>query len=149
MAMINVSMALISPMLVSSFAVNRRVQTVGINGRVSIIAQAFAGVFGVIYPSDNNELQRLADLQVTGKTITVITRFALRSEAETSGTEYQPDIVVWRGDNFLVKHVEDWSSFGPGFVLAICTSIDLVDMPPATSAPGYGSSSFGAGGFGQ
>ena len=37
-----------------------------------------------------------------GKTITVITRFALRGDSETAGTDYAPDIVHWQGDNFVV-----------------------------------------------
>ena len=133
MALINVSAALTSPMLVSGFTVNRRTQTIGNNGRAIAATTAIPNVYGTIYPSTKNDLERFPDLQVTGKCISVISRFALRSEAETvDGTEYSPDIIVWKGSNFLVKALEDWSSYGPGFVLAICTSINLVDPPPAT-----------------
>jgi hypothetical protein len=69
-------------------------------------------------------------MQITGKALTVITQYRLRGESESTGTEFQPDLVVWHGDSFLVKHVEDWSAFGPGFILAVCISIDVVDTPP-------------------
>lgn len=134
MAMINLTVALTSPMFTDTFSVNRRTQTVGTNGRASISSQVTPAVYGVVYPSDDNELRLLGDMQVTGKTITVITQFALRSESEVSGAEFMPDVVTWKGDNFLVKHIEDWSSFGPGFILAICTSTDIVDNAPVTNA---------------
>jgi len=136
MPMINVSVALTSPMLVDTFTVKRRVQTVGTNGRATTTNTPTTGVSGVVYPSDNNDLQRLGDMQVTGKAITVITQFALRGESEESGTpevQFQPDIVTWHGNSFVVKHLEDWGAFGPGFVLAVCTSIDIVDAPPTTT----------------
>jgi hypothetical protein len=133
--MLNLSSVLTSPMLVDTFTVNRRTQTVNNFGVASTTVQPFAGLYGVVYPSNENELKRLPDLQVQEKAITVITNFALRGESETSAdpaVSFQPDIVVWGGDNFVVRKLEDWSQYGPGFILAICTSIDLVDTPPAT-----------------
>lgn len=135
MPMLDVSAVLTSPMLMDTFLVNRRTQTVNNFGIASTTIQPFPGLFGVVYPSNENELKRLPDLQVQEKAITVITRFALRGEAETSANpavSFQPDIVVWGGDNFVVRKIEDWSQYGPGFILAICTSIDLVDAPPVT-----------------
>ena len=132
MPMLNLSSVVTSPMLMDTFSVNRRTQVVSNYGIASTTIAAFPGLFGVVYPSDENELKRLPDLQFQGKAVTVITRFALRGEAETADTEFQPDIVVWGNDNFLVRKVEDWSQYNSGFILAICTSIDLVDAPPVT-----------------
>jgi hypothetical protein len=87
-------------------------------------------VAGVVYPASPNERTAMADLTVTDKAIGVITTFALRSVSEVSGTEFLPDIVIWHGDNFLVRSLEDWTAYGSGFVLALCSSIDLVDAPP-------------------
>jgi hypothetical protein len=130
--LINVSMALNSPMLADRFAVIRRQQTIGNNGRAAFNATNIPAVSGVVYPSTRNDLERFPNFQVTGKTITVITRFALRSESETHGADYAPDIVLWHGDNFLVSALEDWSNFGPGYVMAICASTDFKDVPPTT-----------------
>ncbi len=133
MPLINVIPAITSPMLVDSFSVNRRQQFVDNFGYASTTSVVTPNVGGVVYPSNENELRRIPDLQVNDKAVTVITRFALRSESETvDGTEYQPDIVIWQGDNFVVRKIEDWGSYAAGFFLAICTSIDLVDRPPDT-----------------
>ena len=135
MPLINVSLAITSPMLADHFTVLRRTQTVDNFGIASTANQPFPGLSGVVYPSDENELRRLPDLQVQEKALTVITRFALRGASETSANpavSFQPDIVVWGGNNFVVRKIEDWSQFGNGFILAICTSIDLVDTPPST-----------------
>jgi hypothetical protein len=132
MPMMDLSEVLTDPMLLDSFAVNRRTQTVDDFGIASTSTQPFAGLYGVIYPSEENELKRLPDLQIQSKAITVITMFALRGESEAASTEYAPDVVVWNGDNFLVRKVEDYSNFAAGFIFAICTSTDLVDQPPAT-----------------
>jgi hypothetical protein len=133
MAMLDLSAVLSSPMLTDTFTVNRRTQTVGNNGRASTTVQAFTGVVGVVYPSDDNELKRYPDLQVQGDTITVITRFALRGESQISGTNFQPDLVIWNGRSYLVRVVNDYGNFGGGFIFAICTSITMVDQPPVTT----------------
>lgn len=131
MSMLDMSSALTNPMLLSNFDVNRRVQTVDDFGTGSTAITPFTGLFGVIYPSDDNDLKLLPDLRVMGNTLTVITMFALYGEAEANGTDYQPDLVIWNGDSYLVRVVEDFSNYSAGFIKAICTSIDLVDQPPA------------------
>jgi hypothetical protein len=132
MPLINQSVALTNPMSMDQFAVVRRQQVVGNNGRATFNTTNVPNLSGVVYPSTKNDLERFPNFQVAGKTITVITRYALRSESEASGTDFAPDIVQWHGDNFLVKELEDWSAYGPGFVLAICSSTDLKDVPPTT-----------------
>ncbi|KAA6459630.1 phage head-tail adapter protein [Acidobacteria bacterium AB60] len=132
MPLLNFTNVILSPMLSDSFSVIRRQQTVGNNGRASYTSTTTAGVGGVVYPSNKNDLERFPNLQVTAKTITVITTFALRGESEVAGTDFSPDIVQWHGDNFLVAALEDYSAYGPGFVLAICQSMDLKEAPPTT-----------------
>jgi hypothetical protein len=132
MPMINITVALTSPMLADTFSVIRRAQVVGNNGRASTQNTTFPNLYGPVCPSTPDELRLVPDLATNEKAITVITRFALRGISETiDGTQYLPDVVVWKGDNFKVAKLQDWSNYGPGFVLAICTSIDLVDAPPA------------------
>ncbi len=43
---------------------------------------------------------------------------------------YQPDIVKWKGDCFLVKSVDDYTQYGAGMVIAECVSQDFDDAPP-------------------
>jgi hypothetical protein len=130
--LINVITAITSPMLADGFAVIRRQQTVGNNGRATFATTPFLNLHGAVYPSSKNDLERFPNLQVMGKTITVITRFALRGVSETAGTDFAPDIVQWHGDNFVVMDLQDFSSWGNGFILAICQSMDLKDAPPTT-----------------
>jgi galactose-6-phosphate isomerase len=129
MPSIDLSRALARPSFQDSFAVTRRQQSVNTYGEASAVSTSMGTQSGVVWPSQPNERKIVPDLTVTDKTITIITAFALRSEAEVSGTEYLPDIVTWHGDSFLVRNVEDWSGYGAGFVQAICSSIDVVDQP--------------------
>lgn len=132
MPLLNLSPVLASPMLQSTFTVLRRQQIVGNNGRASTQNTSVPGLTGIIYPSAKNELERFPNLQITGKALTVITSYPLRSAAETvDGKEWSPDLVQWGGSNFIVRTLEDWSQYSTGFVLAICESITLVDSPPS------------------
>jgi hypothetical protein len=139
MPLLDVSRVLMNPLLIDVFSVNRRVQTVSNSGLASTTSTIITPVNGVVYPSNEEDLKLFPDLRFTEKALTVITRFALRATAETSAdppVTFQPDIVVWPlpigGNNFLVRGLLDWSQYGPGFLLAICSSIDLLDLPPVT-----------------
>jgi hypothetical protein len=132
MAMLDVLRAVTSPYLASMFSVRRRTQTVNNFGVGSNADTTITPVYGVVAPSNENDLKRFPDLQVQSKAITVITSFALRGEAEAAGTEFSPDIVIWNGDNYLVRALDDWSQYAAGFIVCICTSTDLVDVPPTT-----------------
>ena len=130
MPLISLSHVLASPMLTDVFSVIRRAQTVSTNGRATSSSQLIPDKSGVVHPSSYNDLKMFPDLQITGKALTIITQFALRSESEVAQKDYLPDIVQWHGDNFIVKQMLDWSSYGPGFVFAICESTDMVDAAP-------------------
>jgi hypothetical protein len=132
MVLLDVSLAVTSAYLCDSFSVTRRVQTVNNFGLASATPSTITPVYGVVAPSNENDLQRHPELEINSKAITVITSFALRSESELADTEFLPDIVVWNNDNFLVRTLDDWSQYAAGFTLCICTSIDLVDQPPTT-----------------
>jgi len=142
MPMLNLSPVLTSPMLLDTFTVNRRQQSINNYGEASTTVTANTNIRGIVFPSDENDLKRLPDAQIQAKAITVITAFALRGESETGTggdeTQFQPDIVVWNGDSFMVRVVEDYTNYAAGFVLAVCTSIDLVDEPPGAISPNYG-----------
>lgn len=131
--MLDVRVALCNPYLLDQFSVSRRTQGFDGFGQVVINAQLIPGIRGIVYPEGANDLARRPEADVTAKTIIVITRFALQGEAETTGTNVKPDILIWNGDSFLVTHVEDYSNFAAGFVKCRCESIDIVDQPPAAA----------------
>jgi galactose-6-phosphate isomerase len=130
MSQLDFSAVLTDPLFLDYYTVMRRSQVISTSGIASTNNVTTPNVAGVVYPSEPNDLQRLPDDQVMSKTLTIITNFALYGEAEAAGTEYQPDLVDWNGDSFVVRLIEDWSNYGTGFIKAICTSIDLVDSPP-------------------
>lgn len=128
---LDVSEALTDPMLTDSFDVLRRKEVLDTHGRVTTPANSsFPGQYGVLSAASPNDLERLEDSQRMGRNMSLITTFKLQGPAEVSGTEYQPDIVVWGGDQFVVKHVDPYSRYGAGFIQAIIGSMDIIDQPP-------------------
>lgn len=125
MAMLDVSEAIVDPDFLDSFTVYRRAETVGTNGRSTTTTTSYQGILGVVTPVSPNQLERAADYQNMKRTIKVTTTFALRGEV----TGFQPDIVFWRGDNYLVRAVDNLPQFGAGFFRAECTSMDKTDVP--------------------
>jgi hypothetical protein len=133
MPTIDVSDLLTDPDLADTFTVLRRQQVTGSNGTITTVTTPTYNVVGVVGPSGDNSLARQAAFETQGKSIQVITKFRLRGATREAGNVYQPDIVVWGGDNFLVVSVSDFTRFGVGFVSVDCTSMDLVDV--ATAPP--------------
>ena len=136
MAFLDVTGILTDPDLCDSFTVLRRVQVIGSNGRVTTATSTFANIVGVVTMSAPNELDRRDDFQVATRSISIVGKFQLYGEA----TAYQPDIVVWRGDQYLVKQVDLYPQFGPGFYQAECSSMDKTDTNSVTgiiTAPAF------------
>lgn len=127
---LDVSELTIDPDLAATqFLVIRRVQVMNAFGERTNQVQRFAP-FGQVAPTGDNSLVREDSYQMAGKSIQVITAFRLRMAAKDNATTYDPDIVIWRGDSYVVKSVEDYSQFGAGMIVAECGSIDYVDQAP-------------------
>ena len=58
--------------------------------------------------------------------LTIVTR--LRLSMRSLG--HQPDIIRWRGNNFIVRALQDYSQYRRGFVQAEASSIDSQNLPP-------------------
>lgn len=132
MALLDVSEILTDPDLVDVFNVRRRLETVDIHGRSIVAETVFPQVVGVVTAISPSDLDRREDYQAMSRSISVVCRFRLRGETEGN----QPDVVVWRGDNFIVKHVDLYPQFGRGFIQAECSSMDRVDVALETDIPG-------------
>jgi galactose-6-phosphate isomerase len=87
---------------------------------------------GVVLPVDDQPLVRGPDQQNLPRLLEVHTPFRLRGAAKDPGTgkQYQPDIITWNGDDFVVNKVQDYSRFGQGFIQADCSSVDSIDNAP-------------------
>lgn len=98
---------------------------------------------GSLYPEGDNSLNREDGFQSQNKGLTVVTKFLLRDAAEdVNGVNWQPDLVEWQGDTFLVKSIKDFSRYGPGFVEAACDSFNYNNNPTLNSGPHRGNLDF-------
>jgi len=123
MALLDVSSILLDPEFVDSFNVIRRAQVMDAHGRAVITNQTFSNTIGVVTANSPSDLDRRDDYEGMTRSISVVCQFHLRGET----TGYQPDIIFWRGDNYLVRHVDSYPQFGSGFFQAEATSMDKTD----------------------
>lgn len=121
--LLDVTLPLTDPDFATDFTVLRRTETIGTTGRNAFTTETFRNVIGVITSGSNNSLDRRDAFQVQPRAITVVTRFELQGET----TGLQPDIIVWRGSPYLVKHTDIYAHFGPGFYETECESTSFTD----------------------
>lgn len=130
MAFLDVSDLTLDPDFASSFTVQRRSQIINDSGVVSMAVRSLPAI-GVVMSPTSKDLIRGDAAQLLGKLITVDTTFALQGPAPG----FQPDLVVWHGDSYVVVQLDDYSNFGMGFVHALCQSIDITSQPPQPTPP--------------
>lgn len=133
MAQMDLSAALTNPYTNTPFIVKRRKQIVNNFGESTVEVEEIPNVRGVLYAAAQNGLTRRPEAQTNSKSIEILTRFALRGESKSTedNSEYQPDLVLWHGNLFVVTNIEDWSNYARGFIKATLGSINIVDQPPA------------------
>lgn len=117
-------------MLLDCISVNRRQQTQDTYGQVVMQSHIFSDIDAIVFPEGPEDLARRPEAQTMTKSLTIITEFPLQGPAEVIGTEYQPDVILWNDDNYVLVKLEDWSRYADGFVKATCESYDLIDSPP-------------------
>jgi len=128
-----------NPMLLDTFNVIRRIETVNNNGESVLSLSATTGVNGVVKPI-GDRLDRKADEDSSQKDLRIFTRFALRGSARDGvPTNWKPDLVFWEGNNFTVVNVRDWGRYGVGYIAAECNALELVSTPPQVNS-GLGNS---------
>lgn len=137
MAAIDVSDLLEDPDFASALAILRRSELVGDNGRTVITETAILPApMGVVMPKDSviggNAIERAPDMQYRGAALLCYTKFRLRGPSlDANGQEWQPDVVVWNGNRYVVTLINDYAHFGQGYIQAELSSMDGVDEPPA------------------
>lgn len=125
---IDTSILLSDPQFTDTISVVNRVQNIGANGRPNPIDTQTDGVLAVVTPARPADLKRLPDDERGHRTIKIFTKFRLNSAAQTlTGVQRQPDYVLWHNDTFIVKECLPWTSYGPGWVRIIATSIDSIE----------------------
>jgi hypothetical protein len=128
MPWLDVNELLLDPMLAGeTVTVTRRQDVIGANGRTTPSTTTFP-IIASVQPTSSNSLVREEAYQSKTKSIKVITATPLYGPEQAAGTNYQPDLITWHGDSFIVRAIDDFSNFGGGMISAECTSIDLVDQ---------------------
>jgi hypothetical protein len=118
---LDVSRVLLDPRFCdSTLQCERYTSSVDSNGR-GVVGQTMVGFAGVITSDRGERLIRLPEGERASDTILVITRFKLRD----AGTGVTADIVRWNGVRFTVVTVNDYSTYGRGFVEATCEMVPL------------------------
>lgn len=131
MPTLDVSDIILDPMFAERLTIERRPETVGNNGRTTQLPQVITPKpIGVVLPIDTaiggNALERTPDEQHRGAQLEVHTKFRLRGPSPN----YQPDVLVYEGNRYVVTIVNNYSKYGAGFIKAEVTSMDAIDNPP-------------------
>jgi galactose-6-phosphate isomerase len=74
---------------------------------------------GVVTSGGGDKLIRMADGSRISGSITIYTRFPLSA----GSPDFDADIVTWQGRQYTVTPVNDWLSYGDGFVSVDCDLI--------------------------
>jgi len=127
------------PEMMDPLVIDRRLQAVGANGRVVITTTRIdPKPLGVIVPKDSviggNFILREPDEQHRGAALVVFTTFRLQGVAaiDEEAVQFQPDVLWFNGDPYVVGLINDFSQWGRGFIQAELSSMASVDYPPDT-----------------
>lgn len=125
MAYLDVSDAILDPMLASRFTVRRRSEAVDGFGISRQTFQRIQNIVGVVCDASPGDLRRLPEDQWMARHISVVTRYRLIGPAPGM----QPDVIEWQGSDYVVKLLGPYAQFGAGFVQAIAGSMTTIDPP--------------------
>lgn len=122
------------PEFLDDILVNRIDEQIDGHGRVIRTSTQFA-TRAVVLPTSPDDLARLPEEEYTQKSIALYSPFRFQSVAQSqTGSNQQPDEVIWHGSTYVVRLIDDYAGYGRGFVHAIAVSIDAVDPPPPSAA---------------
>ena len=118
----DVSDILFDPEWMTNLTCLRSTEAVGPNG-VGTTTPTSMPFVGIVTSDKGDILDRLEGASRTRGSILVHSRFVLRE----SRAGYAADLIVWQGNKYTVSNVNDYSSYGRGFVAATCDLLPLTD----------------------
>jgi hypothetical protein len=125
---LDVSEVLVDPDFADTFDVTRSPEVVNSFGESTVpVPQVIPGKIGVVTMASPNDLDRLPEGDNSSRTISIVTKFRLQGPSPG----FKPDVVTWRGDNYVVKLVEPYVQYGAGFIQALAGSIDTQQAAPS------------------
>jgi hypothetical protein len=125
MPLLDVSDVLDDPLFADTITVTRNVETM-VNGRAVIAPTEIPNVSAVVTAGQGDILKQLPEGTRMEGAVLVHTKYRLTAESETT----QPDTVTWQGRDYTVTMLNDWSTFGAGFMIAACTLKNLQEAAP-------------------
>lgn len=127
MPMQDVSDVLDDPDFNQTIQVTRTIKSVDDRGEVTQ-SSTTTDIIAVVAPITANELNRLPDAERLSGGCTVYCRYPLF----TGQGDYTADVVNANGSQYVVISVDDWESFGAGFVAAKCGLLNMRDNGSAS-----------------
>lgn len=98
----------------------RSVETIDDNGRAQIARQTFQ-FGGNVQPAPGSTLIVMPDLSRASSVIEITTQARMLVQSVNNPA----DVVVWRCQQYRVRAIEDYTSYGSGFVTVTCELISL------------------------
>lgn len=118
---LDVSDALLDPAFCdSTLQCLRRSEAVSAGG-ISQLSSETLGFAGVVVSDRGDQLNRDAAAERLTGSISIITKFRLRQ----AGISVTPDLVSYNGRQYTVTNVNDYTSYGAGFIEAVCDLVPL------------------------
>lgn len=106
------------------FVVIRRQEVVNDKGR-SVLTTTQAAAVGSVTPTGDNSLVREEAFSAQLNSILVITPFRLRGVSKDGqGRTFQPDLVLWKGQHYIVRSLNEYDRYGAGLIEAECVAFD-------------------------
>ncbi|AHX12939.1 hypothetical protein CH75_06505 [Dyella jiangningensis] len=121
MPRLNVTRVLNSREFVDRTLVCRRnAQTVGNDG-IAVDTPTETPFSGVVTNDQGDILKRFPEGSYVTGSIMVHSKFPLVAGADG----LDADLVQWNGGWYTVFNISDWTTYGPGFTVALCTPVKL------------------------
>lgn len=128
MPQLDVSDAILDPEFCERISVTRRAYTINNNGQ-TVVTPTNLSPIAVVTQGTPHPFEQTPDAQVAKSSITVHAyRFQLYDVITGKASSFQPDLVNYNGNHYIVTKVYNWSRFGQGFTMA---EADLYDMTEA------------------
>lgn len=118
------------PLLNDTFGRIRRLEMRDAHGRSQVAQTTTANLTGVVsmYQDIEDIRNEFPEVQYATRVISVVTNSNFQAAVkDVQGNNYQPDLIVWRGDNYVVLRVSPYPQFGIGWHQVVAMSVDKVD----------------------
>lgn len=127
MPALDVSDAILDVEFIDTLSIIRRPYTTDSHGRVTVTPQNLTAT-GVVTQGSPNPFEQVADDQY-GKTALTVHAYNFQLFDPTTGplNNYQPDILVYQGNHYVITNVLNWSRYGVGFTMALASQYDFTN----------------------